>query len=117
MLADTGEGGQRLGRDRGEQLGRIAEVLRDRAADLEVQVGHLVARDVAVHLADLRLELARIDERARVRLWQRRVVAHQACWATGSGRTITVSATSVISSAGMPVRSACSRTFSVLVPW
>jgi len=36
---------------------------------------------------------------------------------TGSGRTSTVSTTAVISSAGIPTRAACSRSFSGLDAW
>ena len=40
-----------------------------------------------------------------------------AATATGSGRTITVSATGKMSDAGMPARFACSRIFSGLDAW
>ena len=55
-----------------EQPGRIAEVLGQLAADLEVQVGVLVARDVAVHGLDLGLEALAVDERAGIKRFHAR---------------------------------------------
>ena len=58
------------------------------------------------------LVTGRRRRRRRVdRRWEAQVAA-----VAGSARTTTVSRTSVTSSAGMPARSACSRTFSALVP-
>jgi hypothetical protein len=71
------------------------------------------APDAAALLAGVR-ELADsvADDTAAVVLRR----AQAAAAGTGSGRTMTVSSTRETSSAGIPVRSACSRTFSALVP-
>ena len=79
---DAGERGERLLRDRVEELGRVAEVLGDTPPDLEVELLVLAARNGAVHLLDLGFEPLGVHERARVELGQgfgeRHVVGHRA---------------------------------------
>ena len=70
MIADTGERGQRLGGNPVEDLGRIAKVLGERPADLEVKLGRLLARDLPIHLLDRRLELIDVNQPAGVGLRQ-----------------------------------------------
>ena len=76
VVADTGVRGDRLGRDAVEQRRRVAEVLGELAADLKVKVRHLLAGHVPVHLLHFRLQLAGVDQRARVGLRQRRGARH-----------------------------------------
>ena len=75
VVADAGEGGERLGRDGVQQLGLVAEVLGQAAPDLEVQLG-VAAGDVAVHVLDGRLEPLAVHQRARVELGQRLRLCH-----------------------------------------
>ncbi len=70
VMADAGEGGERLGRDRVEERGGVAEVRGELAAHLEMELGIVPPGDVAVHVLDRRLEQLAVHERARIELRQ-----------------------------------------------
>ena len=69
-VAHACERGDGLGGNGVEQRGRVAQVLRERTPDLEVQAVGLVAGDLAVHALDLGLEAIRVDQGRRVELRQ-----------------------------------------------
>ena len=56
VMADAGERRQRLGGDRVQERGRVAEALGQAPPDLEVELRRLPAGHVAVHVLDLRLQ-------------------------------------------------------------
>ncbi len=129
----------------GDWLGQLEEAARDaqREGDIDPDedVGQLVFEiEAALFLANAQFVVARAPEpieRARRAIEARRVdaaahggtadggeeTARRPCdqeatgSLTGSGRMTTVSATSRISSAGMPTRWACSRIASGLLAW
>ena len=72
MVADTRERRERRVGDGREQRLRVAEPQREVAAGLEVPRRERVARDIAVDLLNLLLEIGAVDERRGVRLRQRR---------------------------------------------
>ena len=70
VVPDARERCERRAGDRVEQRLRVAEPQREAAARLEVAWRDGIARDAAVDLLDLPLELGAIDERRRVGLRQ-----------------------------------------------
>jgi hypothetical protein len=60
-MTDSGEGFDGLGRHAVESGASVAEPLGHGAPHLEVEGAARVRRDVAIHLFDLGLELARVD--------------------------------------------------------
>src|SRR5439155_1724582 len=63
VIADTCKRGQRLGRDRVEQLARISDPQGELPTELEMKVSLLLTSHLPVHVLDLRLEHLAIDER------------------------------------------------------
>src|SRR4051812_7302836 len=74
-MTDSGKRFDGFSRDPVEIGGRVAEALGHGAAHLEVELAARVRRDLAVHLFDLALELARVDlgvhaRKLRERQWR-----------------------------------------------
>ena len=76
MISDARERRDRLRRHAIERVRRISQSLGERTPDLEVKLGILLARDVAVHVLDGILEPFGVDEVARVGLRQALRGAH-----------------------------------------
>ncbi len=69
-MPHSGERAQCLGGDRVEELAWVSKTLGQAPADLEMQLGHVSARHLAVHGRDLGLQALAVYERARVELGQ-----------------------------------------------
>jgi hypothetical protein len=85
VVPDSGEGRQRLGRDRVEELAWVSEVLGEAPPHLEVELPLLPAGDAAVHGLDVRLQPLPVYERARIELRQNLRQGHLISRGTGLG--------------------------------
>jgi hypothetical protein len=70
-MPHSGEGRQRFGRNRVEELAGVPEVLGQTSSHLEVKRRVPSAGDMPIHVLDRRLQARSVHERTRVELWQR----------------------------------------------